>query len=354
VDNEGNVFVTGWSDGGSGALEYATLAYSGAGVPMWTNRFHGPGEASDYAKAIAVDASGNVFVTGDSVASGNTHDYATVAYSGAGVPLWTNLYHGPGDGWDSATAIAVDKDGNVFVTGTSGGDYATLAYSGTGVPLWTNRYNGPANGSDNPTAITVGPSGEVFVTGYSTGTSGKADFATVAYSGAGIPLWTNRYNGPGNADDGPPNIALQSLAVDSGGNVVVTGYSWRTSNYTSSDYLTLAYSSSGIPLWTNRYNGPGNGEDIAFAAAVDKSGNVFVAGTSPGIGGVTIKYSSSVRAYLGIQSINNQAVLTWTNAGFSLQAGPSVSGMFTNVQGAASPYTNSFTGPQQYFKLRSL
>jgi len=44
-----------------------------------------------------VDGSGNVFVTGDS-ASGSgfdTADYATIAYSNAGVPLWTNRYNGP-------------------------------------------------------------------------------------------------------------------------------------------------------------------------------------------------------------------------------------------------------------------
>ena len=79
------------------------------------------------------------------------YEYATVKYSGTGVPLWTNLYGDSGD--DQASALAVDGSGNVFVTGASGSggsyDYATIKYSGAGVPLWTNRYNGPANGNDS-------------------------------------------------------------------------------------------------------------------------------------------------------------------------------------------------------------
>jgi hypothetical protein len=59
VDGSGNVFVTGSSAG-----DYATIKYSGAGVPLWSNRHNGSGNNHDYASAVAVDGSGNVFVTG--------------------------------------------------------------------------------------------------------------------------------------------------------------------------------------------------------------------------------------------------------------------------------------------------
>src|ERR1051326_5272584 len=138
-----------------------------------------------------------------------------------------------------------------------------------------------------------------------------------------------RYNGPGNNFDEP-----RAIAVDSAGNVFVTGWSWKGSVYTSADFATVAYSGAGVPLWTNRYNGPLNDDDEANAIAVDSSGNVFVNGWSTGIGSVTIKYSSSVQPRLAIQRLSNQVVLSWNNAGFNLQAAPTIGDSFTNLAGA--------------------
>ena len=44
---------------------------------------------------LAVDRSNNVIVAGHSYASGSSEDYATIKYSAAGLPLWTNRYRGP-------------------------------------------------------------------------------------------------------------------------------------------------------------------------------------------------------------------------------------------------------------------
>src|SRR6185436_7058457 len=88
--------------------------------------------------ALAVDSSGNVFVTGSAISTNinNSTDATTIGYSGAGVPLWTNLYNGPADYWDGANAVAVDGSGNVFVTGWSqrssngsSSDFVTIKYS---------------------------------------------------------------------------------------------------------------------------------------------------------------------------------------------------------------------------------
>jgi hypothetical protein len=45
-----------------------------------------------------------------------------------------------------------------------------------------------------------------------------------------------------------------------GGNVIVTGDSYR--DFVTRDIATIAYSNAGVPLWTNRYNGPANGDDV--------------------------------------------------------------------------------------------
>jgi hypothetical protein len=348
------VFVTGLSDG-----ENVTIAYSNAGVPLWTNFYNEP-DHSAVATAIAVDSSGDVFVTGDSrITFGGFADYATIKYSHLGVPLWTNRYNGPGNSVDSVQAIAVDYSGNAFVTGHSigsgsGFDYATIAYSNAGVPLWTNRYNGPDNRNDYAKAIAVDSSGKVFVTGESYGAN-RSDYTTIAYSNAGVPLWTNHYAGPGNDDD-----LVNAIAIDGGGNVFVTGQSYGTND---SAYATIAYSNTGVPLWTNRYNITASGYDGANAIAVDECGNVFVTGVSNGDGDsydyATIKYSSMSSCPnpspipLSTQIVGNRIVLSWTNGAFTLQSAPTVDGTYTNISGATSPYTNLDSGTQQFFRLQA-
>jgi hypothetical protein len=140
------------------------------------------------------------------------------------------------------------------------------------------------------------------------------------------------------------------MAVDSAGNVFVTGYNDQT-------YGTVAYSNSGGPLWTNRFKSL-DGQDSATAIAVDANGNVFVAGISHGDYGfdrATIKYSSSIISppHLDFTCLGNQLVLNWTNSNFSLQSAPSPATGFTNIPFATSPYTNLMIGSPLYFRLIS-
>jgi hypothetical protein len=137
------VIVTGYSSNGTNS-HYTTIKYSSAGVPLCTNRYNGAGDGDAEARAVAVDGSNNVIVTGRSEASASSYiyDYATIKYSSAGVPLWTNLYNGPGNGDDQACALALDHSGNVIVTGYStgsGGDYdfATVKYICVPSPVLT-------------------------------------------------------------------------------------------------------------------------------------------------------------------------------------------------------------------------
>ena len=83
-------------------------------VQAWVQRYNGPGNE---AYAVAVDGSNNVIVTGYSYGSGSSDDYAIIKYSSAGVPLWTNLYNGPGIGVNQAYAVAVDSSNNVIEIG---------------------------------------------------------------------------------------------------------------------------------------------------------------------------------------------------------------------------------------------
>jgi hypothetical protein len=97
----------------------------------WVQRYGGHGSRDDSPRAVAMDGAGNVIVTGSSYGASSSPDFATIKYSGAGVPLWTNRYHGLND---SAIAVAVDEDDNVVVSGI----FATIKYLSSGTAVWTN------------------------------------------------------------------------------------------------------------------------------------------------------------------------------------------------------------------------
>jgi len=296
VDGSGNVYVTGRSTGSGTNDDYCTIKYNSSGVQQWVARYNGPENGYDQAHSIAVDGSGNVYVTGWSYGSGGiNYDYCTIKYNSSGIQQWVARYNGPGNGYDYAHSIAVDGSGNVYVTGYSDGggtsyDYCTIKYNSSGVQQWVARYNGPGNGSDYAYSLVLDGSGNVYVTGYSTGNGANADYCTIKYNSAGVQQWVARYNGPGNDDD-----EAKSIALDGSGNVYVTGGS--KANGTLYDYCTIKYNSSGVQQWVARYNGPGNGYDYANSIAVDGSGNVYVTGWSDGSGiykdYCTIKYNSA-------------------------------------------------------------
>ena len=292
VDDSGNVYVTGESYGSGTGGDCATIKYYPDGDTAWVRRYNGPANDWDRTIAIAVDDSNNVYVAGLSRVNGGYYDYVTIKYYPDGDPAWVRTYNGPGNAYDEGRSIAVDGSNNVYVVGSSWGggtyhDYATVKYDPQGNELWVRRYNGPGNGYDHASLIAVDASGNVYVTGASEGSGTNFDYATIKYDSSGNELWVGRYNGPGNYYDvGGP------IVVDDSGNVYVTGYSFG--NGTDYDCATIKYDPDGNQLWEKRYNGPGNSDDAGHAIAVDGSGNVYVTGRSSGIGSsddyATIKY----------------------------------------------------------------
>jgi hypothetical protein len=238
VDHAGNAYVTG------GDYDYVTIKYDLSGHEQWVAHYSGPGNAGNRAAAIALDASGNVYVTGSSDLAG-TSDYATVKYNPSGEEQWVATYGQMGE-FSGATAICLDDSSNVYVTGQMGNqgvypDYGTIKYNSTGQQQWVARYNGPPeNATDVATAIAVDRSGNVYVTGRSqrTNFSSDYDYATIEYNSAGQEQWVARYDGVGNAND-----EAVAIAIGGTGNVYVTG----SSGIFSTDYTTVKYGQGPTP-----------------------------------------------------------------------------------------------------------
>ena len=259
-----------------------SLAPSGSVQEAWVVRYDGPQHFADSANDLAIDALGNVYVTGGSAVSGGPPDYVTIKYSSAGEQQWIADFSGGNNTANFANAIALDDSGNVYVTGIGWGygndsDYATVKYNSSGEQQWVARYDGPEHNLDTAMAIAVDPSGNVYVTGRSTGSGTNYDCATVKYSPSGQEAWVARYNGPGNGyDEG------RAIAVDGSGNVYVAGPSAGSGG--DLDYATIKYDASGQEEWIARYNGPGNETDFAYGLVLDSSGNAYVTGASVGSG----------------------------------------------------------------------
>ena len=299
VDHNGNVYVTGWSQGKGTSTDFATIKYDNNSNTQWVKRYNGPGNGEDRATAIAVDHNGNVYVTGWSTGNGTSNDITTIKYDDDGNTKWVKRYNGPGNENDQAVAIAVDDDGNVYIAGWSRGsgtetDYTTIKYDDDGDTKWVKRYNGPGNSSDLPTAITVDDDGNVYVTGSSTGVGTFGDYATIKYDDDGDLKWIRRYNGPVNGFD-----EANAIAVDNNGNVYVTGLSATFSDEDGSlfDIATIKYNAAGVQQWATLYNRKGH--DEANDLALDAAGNVYITGFSgneeedPDNDYVTIKYNAA-------------------------------------------------------------
>ena len=352
VDGSGNAYVTGDSYGSGTDRDYATIKYYPDGDTAWIRRYNGPGNLRDVAYAIVVDDLGNAYVTGQSYDSVTHYDYTTIKYHPNGDTAWARRYNGPDDGsYDVAYAIAVDDWGNVYVTGFSYStgtrrDYATIKYYPNGDTAWIRRYNGPGDSYDEARAIAVDDLGNVYVTGGSYGSGTNFDYATIKYYPNGDTAWIRRYNGPADSSDG-----ARAIAVDGLGNIYITGFSYGSG--TDRDYLTIKYYPNGDTAWVRRYNGPADSLDAARAIVLDGSGDIYVTGSSYGSGTsydcATIKYypngdTAWVRRYNGpADSTDYASAIAVDGSGYIYVTGSSYGGGTSDDYATIKYYPNGDT-----------
>jgi hypothetical protein len=366
IDSDGNPVVTGYTNTTTGGHDFYTIKYSaggnsGAGVRLWQRSYNNPQDGADEALALVVDADGNVIVTGRSQGSGTQADIQTFKYASAnGADVWGAAGRRFSTPFvDEPRAIAVAPNGDVAVAGFSrvGDDrcYYTAKYAAAnGALLWDETLDDiVGNDDDAATSVVMDAAGQVFVAGVARDPS-TADYSfhTIAYRSAASAnqiLWQRTYSSPGgNALDqtptgqnpenfspylgidgnGDPILAgtsivdgrttvfyvakydssangailwesqsaqpstevftehnVNALAVDPAGNAIVTGFTNFTTdaaNTTDRAYYTVKFGGTdGAILWAERLDGArAAGSDEAYGVAADPSGNIAVVGTA--------------------------------------------------------------------------
>jgi hypothetical protein len=261
VDSSGNVYVVGVSyvaiSSSMDEPAFRTIKYNSSGSIVWNVTYSTCSciGGVDYAYAVAVDSSGNVYVTGGTqpYTSSQMNEFRTIKYNSSGSVVWNITSSSSG----AADAIALDSSGNVYVAGSGG----VVKYNSSGSTVWTVY-----NSNDAYTAITVDSSGNVYVTGKSyTGSVWNQN--VIKYNSTGSVVWD--YNGLST------NYITRGIALDSSGDVYVTGIDQSSSTM---PLRTIEYNNSGSVLWNVTYSGSSDKYDWGEGITLDASGNIYIGG----------------------------------------------------------------------------
>jgi hypothetical protein len=295
----------------SGAVTSATARVTVELSPefLWLAKAGGTGD--DQARAIAVDGDTNLLVAGtfagtaaffgsNYISAGST-DVFLVKLTSSGTNLWTRRAGGTGS--DVASGVAVDRDRNVFITGSFASSQATfgsltLTNSGSGADFYLVKYDGQGNalwaskavcsGADAGTAVAVDAAGNAYVTGsfYSTANfggigltnTGSTNFFLAKYDPAGTVLWaktvtgTNISQGSGVAVDMATNVYVTGFLVSNVnfGNGLIIG----TNTYFNATIFVAKYDRDGALQWARKAGGT-NSLGYGQAIVADAAGNVY-------------------------------------------------------------------------------
>ncbi len=335
VDSSGNLYLTGWTDSLDFPISGAEQAINRGGVDTFVAKLSANGSAliyatymggssDDRAAGIAIDSSGNAYVTG-STTSGNfpltstafqtaqgNRDAFVFKLSSGGNSLVFSTYLG-GSGVDQGNAIALDSSANVYVTGdtasinfpvqsavqaTIGGgtDAFITKFNSTGQVLFSTFLGG--SGAEHAAAIAASSNGSIYVAGgtfstnfpvtgaFQPSSGGSQDAFVTQLSSSGSPIFRSSYLGGSGGVVGTPEQAT-GIAVDASGNIYVTGVT-NSANFpiTTSAFQTSAGGNqdgfvtkinSGGSLAYSTYLGT-FGFDWVSGIAIDSAGNAYLAG----------------------------------------------------------------------------
>jgi len=234
----------------------------------------GGGCSFDYGYGIALDASGNIYITGETWSFGaGSADAFITKYDSAGNSL-LNITWGGGSS-DVGYGIALDDDGNIYITGytgsfgAGGADAFIAKYDSAGNSLLNITWGGGSDDVGN--SIVLDTSGSIYITGatWSFGRGG-ADAFIAKYDSSGNSLLNITWGGGITLDD-----IGNSIALDTSGSIYITGETWGFGT-DSEDAFIAKYDSAGNSLLNITW-GDGR-QDYGYGITLDDDGNIYITG----------------------------------------------------------------------------
>lgn len=284
VDPSDNVAVVGYGKNAAGNDDIYLLKYSADGTRAWdTTPFDGGGDDMPAAVAIATD--GSIYVSGYSEKIPRTdprsYNFYTARHNGTnGALIWRDLYSAaPANGDNKALSLALDKSGDLYVSGyatnvAGNKDFYTIKYKGANASvqrLWERTADGLGHGDDRAIGVRIDPiDGNIVVAGSDKSQAGDMDFRVIRYTRDGDTVWDKSYQKPGSDEE------AHAVAIDSNGAIYLTGDSY---NGSTRDSLTVTFNYQlGNIVAASVYNGEGNNNDATDAIAINSYDEVFAAG----------------------------------------------------------------------------
>jgi hypothetical protein len=341
TDAAGNVYIAGYTSlampgsTAAGGVDGFIAKYSSNGTRQWVRQLGS--SAYDELDAIAVDASANVYVGGYTrgTVAGSPEVIAGLAdafaakYSTDGTKLWVHQIGSTAD--DTGHGIAVDATGNVYLSGSTNGTLPTsvestagsgdaflVKYSTTGTRTWVHQLGSTA--FENAYAVAVDANNNPYIAGYTVGTlpgsldpgvNSNAMFAA-RYSSAGARVWVRQLGVAAKT------TVARGIAVDALGNVHVAGETTAALPGALEpaagllDAFAVQLTSTGSTVEVHQLGSTGNDEGRGIAT--DGAGRIYLTGETAG------RMPSSVEASAGaddafvvrLHAASFEVVVGWT------------------------------------------